>query len=71
MIEEITMTREVFSAKLKDLQTKANISLYQLAQMFSTGAGTISRWINNHAAPPEVARVAIIKKLEELLKGKE
>lgn len=58
------MTKEAFAKVIKNYRLKTGKTLYELAQMLHTGAGTISRWENNHAAPPEVARLGIIKRLK-------
>ncbi len=42
-------------------------SQYELGQELNTGAGTISRWENNHSKPPAVGRIGIIKRLASLI----
>ncbi len=60
------MTKEAFAQFIKEYRIKRNKSLYEVAQLCHTGSGTISRWENGHTAPPEAARIAIVKRLEEI-----
>jgi hypothetical protein len=55
---------ESFCSLIADGRAVLGKSLYDFAQMFHTGAGTISRWEHGHYAPIPIARAAIIKELK-------
>jgi DNA-binding transcriptional regulator YiaG len=55
------MDKREFAAKIKEFRLKTSKSLYEIAQLLHTGAGTVSRWEEGIAAPPDVAREAIIE----------
>ena len=61
------MSRLEFSNLIRNFLEKTGYSYYNLAQELKTGAGTISRWMYGHSAPPEVARKGIEKRLNEIL----
>lgn len=56
----------MFARFIKEYRVRTGKSLYDIAQICHTGAGTVSRWENGHASPPIVARIAIIKLLRGL-----
>ena len=59
--------RALFVELLRIGRQLSGRTLYELAQEFNTGAGTVSRWEHGHAAPPPVARTAIIGRLKVLV----
>ncbi len=60
------MSRKAFFTAVKKLREVSGLSLYEAAQLLNTGAGTISRWENNIAAPPTHARDSIVARLFEV-----
>ena len=59
--------RALFVELLRTGRQLSTRTLHDLALEFKTGAGTISRWEHGHAAPPPVARAAIIGRLKVLV----
>lgn len=58
------MMEKTFAQFIKEYRIKTGKSLYDIAQICHTGAGTVSRWENGYTAPPLAARNAIIKLFE-------
>jgi transcriptional regulator with XRE-family HTH domain len=54
-------SRESFASFAREGRKLIGMSLRDVANQFRTAPGTVSRWENGHAAPPIIARQAIIE----------
>jgi len=59
------MEKAEFARLLKEFRLKTGKSLYEVAQLLRTGAGTISQWEDGVTAPPDVSKEAIIEILKK------